>query len=95
MGRLIQPSGSGTITTDNVACERTVDRIAREIAEGKIRKPDEPELTPTQKAGQMYAELHRREQAQKQQERARLITEGKIVINPDGSETHHLKGFGY
>src|SRR5271156_4325122 len=93
MDRLLQIGGSGSHNTDNIACSRSEIREERERLERANQTPTD--LTPTQRLGQYYAELHRREQAAKDAERARLIKDRKIIINPDGSETHYMQGNRY
>lgn len=92
--RPLQVAGSGVHSTDNIACSRSDLREAREREE-RARLNPQQELTPAQRIGQAYENLYRQEQEHKAKERARLIAEGKIVINPDGSETHHLRGNRY
>jgi len=94
MDRLLQLGGSGTISNENVSFIRSEDRERREREEHARLNPQQ-DLTPQQRLGAMYGEEHRREQELRQQERARLIAAGKIVINPDGSETHRMRGLGY
>lgn len=90
--RIIQPAGAGAHSTDNIASQRSEIREREERLE---QRAETPVLTSTQRAGQHYAELYRREQEQKQQERARLIAEGKIEILPNGTVVEHHKGFGW
>lgn len=92
--RLLQLGETATRDNSNCSWERSEDRERREREEHARLNPQQ-ELTPAQRIGQAYAESYRREQEQKAAERARLIAEGKIVINQDGSETHHMRGLGY
>lgn len=95
--RPLQVAGSGVHSTDNIAAQRTDIRLQREreLREQQTFTPAERELERRKQIAAAYAESYRREQAAKDAERKRLITEGKIVINPDGSETHRMRGFGY
>jgi len=65
---------------------RTQDRIA---AEREFAKQNPPKVVT--QANAWVAEWEA-EQKQKSDERARLIAEGKIIINRDGTETHCLQG---
>ena len=95
--RPLQVAGSGVHSTDNIAAQRTDIRLQREreLREQQTFTPAERELERRKQIAAAYAESYRREQEHKAKERARLIREGKIVINPDGSETHHMRGLGY
>jgi hypothetical protein len=95
--RLIQLGETAVRNNENVAFVRTdVRRQAeREQLESQQLTPAERELERRKQIAAAYAESHRREQEQKASERARLIKEGKIRINPDGSETHYMQGNRY
>jgi len=80
--RLIQLGGSDVRSSDNVACERTQDRIERERAEAALRKP------VTRK--HPWIREAEREQAQKDAERQARIKSGKLVIHANGGYTEYL-----
>jgi hypothetical protein len=83
-------------TAERVAAfVRSSDREAYERELDKSRPKPEVTKTKTQILGEQYAAQHKAEEAQKNAERARLIAEGKIIINPDGSETHRMRGLKY
>ena len=90
--RPLQVAGSGAHTTDNIACSRSDIREQHEREERARLNPTK-DLTPQQRLGAMYEELHRRELAQRAAERAEKIRTGVIVLNPDGSETEYLNGY--
>jgi hypothetical protein len=85
--RLIQLGETGSHDPSNIACFRSE---IREREERAMRKPEEKELTATQRAGQYFGELWKQEQRQKAAERAMKIRTGRIVLNKDGSETEQL-----
>jgi hypothetical protein len=86
--RLIQQGETAIRDNSNCSWERSRDRERRERAEAAMRKPVAQKHPWTLEA--------EREQAAKDAERARLIAEGKIVIDPiTGIETHYLQGNRY
>jgi hypothetical protein len=93
--RTLQVAGSGTISNENVSFIRSEDRERREQEE-RARLNPQQDLTPAQRLGQAYAAIHKAEEDRKQKERARLIAEGKIVLDPiTRIETHRMRGNQY
>jgi hypothetical protein len=92
--RLVQLGGSGTRDNDNVAFIRSDQAEAARREEARLRKP-EVTKTKTQILGEQYANAYHAELRAKDAERQARIKSGQIVINPDGSETHRMRGLQY
>ena len=88
--RTLQVAGSGTISNENVSFIRSEDRERRERLEQANQTPTD--LTPQQRLGAMYGELHLREQTARNAEDAAAIARGSLIIHPDGSRTEYFSG---